>query len=206
MPIEFDEVELNRMYSPAAHGGPVFSTSIYGNPFGYRQRNINQFDAIHVYEFDFEGQREGSYFEELVAFFMTRKGRAIGFRFFPFDDNSWINNQIGTYATGTATYPLYKRYAVGSRTYERRILKPNNDLVVAVGGVPVSASVNTATGHITISGSHSHGAAITVTSGTFCIPVTFNTDKMDRSSSAPGYFNFNGLSVVEILAAELGLT
>lgn len=209
--IEFDEEEISRYYSEGATGGPVFLTSILSNPHGAQQRNVTRYDGIHEFKFNFKGAREKTEFAELLDFFMTRSGRAVGFRFFPYFDNSWTNEEIAKTSKSTAAYNLIRTYRTGSRTKIRRIVKPNADppLVVKINGQDASTfsqySVDYTRGKIVFETKANlpEGGSLTV-DGEYCIPVCFDTDRAEVSGYG-GYMDLEGLGVVELLPAALGI-
>lgn len=207
--IEFDEIEISRYYSEGAKGGPEFLTSILGAPYGAQQRNLTRYDAIHKFEIRFDGARENIEFPLLLDFFMTRFGAAVGFRFFPFFDNSWKNEQIALTSPANGTYFLTRTYTKGSRTYVRRIVKPIAPITVTINGTDAlnfsPYSVDYTKGKIvfqTPAGLPSGG--VLRVSGEYCIPVAFDTDKVDISGFG-GTFSLEGLRVVELLPAALGI-
>lgn len=209
--IEFDEEEISRYYSEGATGGPVFLTSILGNPHGAQQRNVTRYDAIHEFKFNFNGTREKTEFAELLDFFMSRAGRAVGFRFFPFFDNKWNDEEIAKTSKTTGAYNLIRTYKTGTRTKIRRIVKPNMNppLQVKINDADASTfsqySVDYKKGIIAFETPANLPAngSLRVT-GEYCIPVCFDTDRAEISGYGD-YFDLEGLGVVELLPAALGI-
>ena len=132
IPAEFEEVELSRDYTDYAKGGPMFETGMVGNTPGTQQRNINRQDAIREYEIQFEGANNWE-IDQLEQFFVTKYGRAIGFRFYPARDRRFQGDLIGIGDGVETDFKLKRIYTGGSVTIERRIVKPVvNDLLLSV--------------------------------------------------------------------------
>lgn len=209
--IEFDEIELPRYYSEGASGGPVFSTSILGNTQGVQQRNINRPVPIHEFELNFLGERQFSeQFEDFLDFFHTRNGQGIGFRFFPFVDNRWNDEQIALTNPAVSEYKLIRTYSRGGRTLIRRIVKPVPDLIVTINGQPAANfsayTIDYTIGKIIFANQSALPVnGILRVSGEYCIPVVFADDRLSITGFA-SYADLNGLRVVELLPAALGIT
>lgn len=127
--IQFDEEELNRDYTEVATGGPTFDTGVIGNPVGVQQRAIRRQDAIRTWDIQFEGLSEVQLMN-LQAFFITKYGGGIGFRFVPPSDNHFgggspVSNYdiVGTTNSGNS-YTLNRTYRSAARNIQRRITKP----------------------------------------------------------------------------------
>ena len=97
----FEEEELNRLYTEKAEGGPSYETAVVVNPKAIQQRSVNRFDAVRPYVIDFGGMSQPDKLS-LEEFFITKWGRAIGFRFYPPSDRNFQNDVIGI-GTGAAT-------------------------------------------------------------------------------------------------------
>lgn len=124
--VTFDDEELSRDYTEVAVGGPVFDTGIVGNPMGVQQRAVRRVDAIRSWKIQFDGLSDTQRLA-LEAFFINKYGGGIGFRFYPPNDHSFVNDVIGTTTgTGSTEYSLVRKYTTAGayRTITRRIVKP----------------------------------------------------------------------------------
>lgn len=225
--IEFNEVLLDEFYS-TINGGPVHKTAIATTRSGVTQRNVDRYDPIHIYTIDFSLLSQQK-LHALRTFHYVHHGMAIGFRFkdyqdFWFSSDGNANNiygtpmQIGTGNGVTKDFALSKTYAVGAKSYTRRIVKPvaggllydsrNNTIRVYVNGSLVSSgfTISSSTGILSFTTAPSNSATISVT-GAFDIPVTFGRDEFDgKVSDAITAVSYDGLQLVEILPVQFDLS
>lgn len=229
--VEFQEVELSRYYTEFAKGGPVFETAIVGNPRGAHQRNINRQDFLGEWEIRFEGQ-DPSQIEELHDFFVTKWGRAIGFRFFAPRDNNFKNDLLGIANGVDKNFTLQRVYSGGTQTHTRRIVKPIADtLLITVNGEKCGVSdgaggykmamyddldygfdipeyivaVNETNGVITFNTAPPSGAEIRALRGEYNVPVCFDSDRFDPTDYTT-FSDWESIKVVELLPIALGIT
>lgn len=209
--IPFEEVELSRLFSESARGGEVFQTSIIGNRYSIHQRNVASINPPRKWSIDFHN-RTAIELEVLRTFFNSKFGMGIGFRFRPPSDYQFNGDVIGTGTGSQTVFPLYRKYIGGSQTMSRRILKPSNvALTVAYNGTPQSFTlgsnytIQTAAGTITFASAPSNGTSISLTGGEYCVPVVFDMDTFE-SEDISTISNWQGVGLVELLAANLGLT
>lgn len=219
----FEEEELSRLYSAAATGGPVFETGIVGNGKAVQQRTVNRYDAVRTYEIGFGG-RTPEFIQGLEEFFITKYGRAIGFRFFPPSDNTFQNDVIGVVAAGNTVYYCKRNYRSRTRFVSRRIVKPVKDtLVVTVGGqmVPIYNDAGVAvypagsethlnkpvtidwdTGTITFDTAPGAGSVVRIARGEYDLPVYFDVDAF--AGEEYGIFsNWQSIRLTEILPSAI---
>src|SRR5687768_7775550 len=78
----FEEEELDRLYSDGAKSTIVYETGIVGNGKAVQQRSINRYDGLRAYDIAYGLMRPAQQ-EGLAEFFITKAGKAIGFRFYP---------------------------------------------------------------------------------------------------------------------------
>lgn len=112
--------------SYGATGGPVYKTDVVIVNSGFEQRNAVWSQARASYNVA-HAARDRDMMAEIIAFFRSVKGRAIGFRFKDWLDYQATNVQglLGTgVGTGLPTYQLRKRYEAGSSFELRDIRKP----------------------------------------------------------------------------------
>ncbi len=212
--VQFDEERLPLEYTEMATGGPVFDTGIVGNPTGVQQRSIRRQDAIRSWDIQFEGMTPAQR-NTLESFFINKYGGGIGFRFFAPGDNRWFNDVIATSTgTGTASYPLYRKYVGTYRTISRRIFKPNDSAVsIYFNGVLQNFTLGSnywfdgVNGYIYFAaGSRpSNGVSIKLDGGSYDTPVVFASDFFNADDY--GLFaNLNSIRLIELLPVALGLT
>lgn len=125
----FHEVLFPVAISYGSTGGPLFKTTIFTSDSGYEQRNIDwqnvrcEYDAQH-------GIKTEAQMGELLNFFMARRGRAYGFRYFDFLDNEVTNQSLGFGDGTTKTFQLIKTYtnyqpeSATTVTFTRTLTKP----------------------------------------------------------------------------------
>ncbi|MFC1659357.1 DUF2460 domain-containing protein [Pseudomonadota bacterium] len=197
--MSFVEVQFPNSIAFKSVGGPEFLTSIVELKSGYEQRNINWSQARLSYNIA-SGIKTKTQLDELIKFFLARKGRAFGFRFKDWNDYFVIAENIGVGDGSTTTFQLKKTYTNGSVDYERKITKPVPETVkIYVDGVKITNgfSINTTTGIIMFDTAPAMGLVIT-TDFEFDVPVRFDVDKLDVS-----LHNFNSGEVQEIRVVEV---
>lgn len=186
-----------------ATGGPEFETDVVRTnsreySIGRRQYPLQRWDVS-------PGVRTQADYSELLAFFMACRGRLHRFRFRDPLDNTEAYGQASGVVTGitSTTFQLFKRYAAGSQTLDRKIVKPvATGFQVLISGVPQSSgwTLNATTGVLTIAAAP---AAATVTwRGTFDVPARFDIDHLPTMTLARGPDGFivqsQGINVIEV--------
>lgn len=141
--MSFHDVILSEFLSYGFTGGPRFRTAVSIDFAGNEQRNQEWEQARHVYSAE-EGIKSQTEFEALKDFFMSRRGRAFGFRFLDhldfqasvqpvvlLDGNGLpVEDGNGDYVStgnGSATvFQLYKEYDSGGAGLKhfREITRP----------------------------------------------------------------------------------
>jgi uncharacterized protein (TIGR02217 family) len=195
----FVEVQFPSDISYGSSGGPEYATDIVASVGGHEQRNINWEQARARYNVA-HGVKTKAQLDALIAFFRARKGRAHGFRFKDWTDFQATNEILGT-GNGTQTqFQLVKRYASGSVTDVRAIVKPvagtvqvYRNAVLQTSGV----SVDAVTGVLTFAAAPAAGQVITA-SFQFDVPVRFDTDKLSASLDAYGIHSWQDITLVEV--------
>ncbi len=142
--------------------------------------------------------------QALIAFFEARGGRLHGFRFRDrLDDRSGppgaavtpLDQVIAAGDGETASFALLKAYG----DWQRRIWKPVAGSVrVAVDGTEVAASVDSATGIVTLVEAPDEGAAVTA-GFVFDCPVRFDTDRLVVNLEAFGAGRVIRVPLVELI-------
>ena len=176
-------------------GGPVFSTDIVTSASGYEKRNSNWSVARAVYNVA-HGVKSKAQLDELIAFFLARKGRAHAFRFKDWSDFEAINQRALPDAEGG--YALYKHYHSGDAVYSRRIHKPVAGTVrVYVNAVLTVADVDADREIITITPAPAHHAIVTADME-FDVPVRFETDQLVARLDEYGQYSWSDITLVEV--------
>jgi len=208
--MSFHEVRLPEDISYGSSGGPIWSTDVLTFSSGFEKRNINWSAPKRRYNIAY-GVRSEEQMEALLAFFLTRQGRAYGFRFKDWTDyksvapNATItptDQNIGTGNASTVTFQLRKAYTSGGVTHYRDIKKPVTGTVrIALAGgevfSPGSWSVNTTTGVITFTSPPGSGVAITA-GYEFDVPCRFDADELPQSLDSYGIGSASNVPIVEI--------
>jgi len=199
----FHEVSFPVPLALAASGGPERKTEVVTLASGAEARNALWAGSRRRWDVGSAVTRLDT-LQTVVAFFEARGGRLSGFRFRDaLDDRSCApgaavsatDQVIGTGDGVTNTFQLVKAYG----GYARRILKPvAGSVVVAVGGAPVSASVNAATGLVTLAAVPAEGAVVTA-GYRFDCPVRFDADRLDVNLEAFGAGRVLSIPLIELV-------
>jgi uncharacterized protein (TIGR02217 family) len=218
----FEEEELSRLYTDVAVGGPAFDTGIVGNAKAVQQRNVNRYDAVRAFEIQFGGMSQPEKLR-LEEFFITKQGRAIGFRFYPPSDRNFQNDVIGVGDGANTTFYMKRNYRSRTRFITRRIVKPVKvAVVVTVDGAKVPYEQDGVIFYpagdypeyynpITVDWDHgivgfptapAAGTIIRCAEGEYNIPVFFDVDEFAATDYGP-FADWNSIKVVEIPAAQI---
>ncbi len=132
--------------------------------------------------------------QALLNFINISMGQLSGFRFKDFTDykDSDMNGQ-GIFAMIDSThFQMYKRYTLGSSTYDAKILKPIATITVTGGSV---ASIDYTTGIVTMT-----SGTPTLWAGTYDVPVRFADDipRLGLDESTGALLNWQSLKLVEL--------
>ena len=199
----FHEVSFPVPLALAASGGPERKTEVVTLASGAEARNALWAGSRRRWDVGSAVTRLDT-LQAVVAFFEARGGRLSGFRFRDaLDDRSCApgaavsatDQVIGTGDGVTDTFQLVKAYG----GYARRILKPvAGSVVVAVDGILVSASVDTATGLVTLAAVPAEGAVVTA-GYRFDCPVRFDADRLDVNLEAFGAGRVLSIPLIELV-------
>lgn len=194
----FDDVRLPEDVERGATGGPRFQTSVTILATGAEQRNVDWSTQRARWELAYGIQKKTD-FDDVIAFFYARQGRARGFRFKDWSDFEAVNQNLGTGTGALATFQLVKKYT-SVVTYTRKITRPVNgtvtiykDAVAQVSGF----SINYATGLVTFSSIPGIGEVITA-DFEFDVPVRFDTDELQIRLETFEAAAIESLPVVEL--------
>jgi len=173
-------------------GGPSYRTEIVELRSGFEQRGATWSLPLQRYSLQF-GNRTQTQIDALIAFMRTAQGRFNGFRMRdPADYSASGSAGVVTLISGD-NYQLYKRYTSGANTVDRKIVKPLTPITVAGGG---TYAIDYTTGIVT----RTAGAVPTGWSGSFDVPVRFDTDAMQveaHRTSSGGSFSWS-LTLAEL--------
>jgi len=200
--MSFHEIRFPTSISYGAIGGPRFSTTVQTLNSGHEQRNINWSAARREYQADVAPSR-GSEWEELLAFFHNRRGRAYGFRLKDFSDYKIKDGQISMGDGVIKTFQIKKLYEnplAISLSYDRAVHKiVENTVTVFLDDVAQFGnwSVHIDTGLITFTDAPADGAIISVNCE-FDVPVRFHSDLMEVSIPGPDIRQWQSVKLVEI--------
>jgi uncharacterized protein (TIGR02217 family) len=186
MATAFDEVRFPTDISYGSEGGPEFSTDVVELGSGYETRNINWTYPRERWNVAY-GVKTRAQLQSLLAFFMARKGRAVGFRFKNHDDFEGATETLGTGDGVETEFQLYKHYVSGSGSLTRKITKPvDGTLHIFIDGdelspisppATVNWTVDSTTGIVTFTNPPAEGEVVTATFE-FDIPARFDTDHL----------------------------
>lgn len=196
----FAEVQFPPEISYGSKGGPMFSTDIVSTFSGHEQRNINWIDARARYDVA-SGIKTEAQWQELIAFFRARRGRAIGFRYKDWSDYKVVN-QLLCKGNGEQTqFQLTKIYNSGSYTYSRIINKPVNNNVcrLYIDSIALEGGFNIdfTSGKITFDQPPRQDEEIII-DFEFDVPVRFDTDQLDLSIDSFATGSWSNIPLIEI--------
>lgn len=187
----FHDVRLPEDVERGATGGPRFKTTILVLSSGVEKRNIDWSKTRAFYDVGY-GIQSKEDFEDVIAFFYARQGRAHSFRFKDWSDYEITAQSLGSTDGSTTDFQIYKRYTSGATTYDRTITRPvGSGWVVSVDGTsrtvvytgsPTASQVkiDPLTGIMTLGSTLAAlAAAPIIITGEFDVPVRFDTDELD---------------------------
>lgn len=196
----FAEVQFPAEISYGSKGGPTFSTDIVATFSGHEQRNINWSQSRAKYDIA-SGIKTEVQWQQLIAFFRARRGRAIGFRYKDWSDYQAINQYIGTGDSLQTQFQLVKHYQSGEAVYTRTINKPvnNNFAKVYIDSVLIEEGINIdfTTGLITFELAPREDEQITA-DFEFDVPVRFDTDHLDLQADSYNVSSWQNIALVEV--------
>ncbi|MEM6422513.1 MAG: DUF2460 domain-containing protein [Pseudomonadota bacterium] len=188
----FHDVRFPAAISFGSSGGVERRTEVVTLVSGHEERNTPWAEGRRRYDAGL-GVRSLDDLDAVVAFFEARLGQLHAFRW-----KDWLDHKscapsgtvaatdqpIGTGDGAATEFGLVKVYAPGLHAVTRRITKPvAGSVLVAVDGAPVSASVDHATGVVTLDAAPAEGAAVTA-GFEFDVPVRFDSDRLEVNLAA----------------------
>jgi len=196
---DFAEVQFPTDISYGATGGPMFLTDIVSTLSGREQRNSKWSQSRAKYNVA-SGIKTESQWHALIAFFRSRRGMAVGFRFKDWSDYHGENEEIGVGDDTTTQFQLVKIYASGLVAVSRDIVKPVTgtvdvyiDSVLQANGV----TIDTTTGIVTFDTAPADGEVITA-DFEFDVPVRFDTDELALSMDSFDAGSWNSIPLIEV--------
>ena len=212
--IPFAEIQFPPKISYGSKGGPMFSTEVVASFSGYEQRNINWSQARARYDVS-SGVKTQEQMQELMSFFLARRGRAVGFRFKDWSDYQGKNQFIGFGDGKSKDFQLVKRYFSENKhaminfdgedkqqyAYQRIIHKPvqNDYFRVYKNSVLVNGGfeIDYTKGIVKFNRPPEPLEAITV-DFEFDVPVRFDTDHLDGQIDSFQVNSWNNIPLLEI--------
>lgn len=194
----FHEVRFPERISYGAKGGPNYEVDIVTTKAGYEHRSLIRPEALCKYNISC-GIKRPEQFQQVIAFYRARKGKAIGFRFKDWTDFQAVNTEIGIGDGSTVAFQLSKMYKDEGGYEIRTISKPvDGTVMIYVDGVYTpTVTVDTTTGVVTFPAAPAASTVITA-DFEFDVPVRFDTDMQDME-----YANFNSIQWTNISLVEL---
>ena len=181
--ITFSEAKLPEEFGLGAIGGPQYNTTLSTNANGYEQRNVNWLYARAKYDIA-PSIKTTEQLENLLLFFRSHKGKAIGFRFKDWNDCE-AYEEFQMLSDGvTKSFSLIKTYQLGSTSDVRLINKPvAGSLRVFANDIPTPVQCDYTKGLVTFLQIPESGCKITA-SFAFDVPVRFDIDFLPFTSEA----------------------
>ncbi|WP_342270601.1 DUF2460 domain-containing protein [Rickettsia endosymbiont of Orchestes rusci] len=196
----FAEIQFPPEISYGSKGGAMFSTDIVTTFSGHEQRNINWQEARARYDIS-SGIKTEEQWQQLIAFFRSRRGRAIGFRYKDWSDYKGINQLLGKGNGEKKEFQLVKNYISGNYNYTRIINKPVNNNICRIYLdcllIEQGFNIDFTSGIITFDQSPGIDEEITA-DFEFDVPVRFDTDQLDLSIDSFAVGSWGNIPLVEI--------
>ncbi|MCE2992942.1 MAG: DUF2460 domain-containing protein [Alphaproteobacteria bacterium] len=187
----FSNIRLPEYLSLGAVGGPEYSTIVHSISNGYEER-IMQWQHPK-YRFNLSAAIDSKQeLEELIAFFIAHKGKAISFRFKDWNDYKCVGQKIEPMG---GMYQLYKTYKCGDIEVKRIISKPVEGTVsVYADGIKKDVVVDYSTGVLLFSGVAGKNISVDFE---FDVHARFDADELPISADIDDLANVR-ISVVEV--------
>lgn len=178
MAIPIDNVRLPEDIERGAVGGPRFNTAVVTLDGGYEQTQQNWELPRRAWQIGYGVQSKAD-FEDVLAFFIARRGRARAFRFKDWSDYQITNQIIGTGDATTDQFQIFKLYDDSALPFERPITQiVTGTLTVTLDNVPTTSYTLLTGGIIDFLSPPASGKVIRVTCE-FDVPVRFDNDQMN---------------------------
>jgi uncharacterized protein (TIGR02217 family) len=198
----FIEERLLDCVTYGTQGGPTWLTRKVGLKSGIIRRNAVRSRPLYRYSVIYRNLLPSSHAEVIGAFNACRGG-AYSFRLKDWADFEAQDELLTVLGDGSEQeIQLIKTYAFGSEAIARPIRKPvSGTVVVTADGSPIAATVNYATGIITVTAG---SGDIIRWSGEFDVPVMFMDDELLFSGDdkgAEGLFLTSDVALLEDISA-----
>ena len=197
--MSFHEIKFPSDISYKAKGGPEFKTEIVQLASGYEKRNILWQYSRAKYEINYE-ELSKTEANRLLSFFMSRRGKAYGFRFKDWNDFEAKEQLLGSGDGLKTSFSLIKNYDAQGETYQRKISKPVEGTISILADssdVTNDVSIDYATGIITFQQAPALGVEIKATFE-FHVPVRFETDYLSNDVKSFGKSSIKKIELIEL--------
>lgn len=208
--MNFHETRFPVALSAGSSGGPERRTEIVTLSNGFEERNSPWAHSRRRFDAGL-GVRSLDDLAEVIAFFEARHGQLFGFRWKDWTDfkscapslaPAALDQTIGTGDGERREFPLVKRYASGSQSYERPIVKPvDGSVQIAVNGIALQigdgVSIDHLSGKVAFVTAPSAGAVVTA-GFEFDVPVRFDTDRISTSLAGFAAGEIPSIPVIEV--------
>jgi uncharacterized protein (TIGR02217 family) len=192
----FDDVRLPDEVERGARGGPTFQTSVTVLATGREQRNVDWATSRGRWQIGYGVQSKAD-FNEVIAFFYARQGRARGFKFKDWSDFQATAQTLGVGNGVLVDFPLVKAYT-SLVTYSRRITRPVvGSIAVTLNGTPTGAWTLQPLGIIRMTVAPA-AAVVVAATFQFDVPVRFDTDEFRIELDTFDAGAIPDLSIVEL--------
>lgn len=199
---QFIEERLLDCVSYGTQGGPTWLTRKVPLRSGVIRRNPLRSRPMYRFNIVYRNLKPVDHMEVINAF-NACFGGAVSFRLKDWSDFEASDEPMSALGSGAPqTLQLQKLYTFGNQSVARPIRKPvQGTVIVEANGVPISATIDYATGMATYTASN--GALVTW-SGEFDVPVMFEDDELSFSGDdkgADGLFLTSDVALMEDIGA-----
>ena len=187
----FSNVRFPERLSLGAAGGPEYSTIVHSIANGHEERIVQW--QYPKYRFNLSSAIESKKdLDDLVAFFVAHKGKAISFRFKDWTDYKCAGQKIEPI---NGIYKLYKSYKCAGIEVRRNITKPvEGSVIVYSDGVKIDANVDYMTGELSLADRSYKNISVDFE---FDVQVRFDMDDLQISADIEDLSNLR-IAVVEV--------
>ena len=178
--ITIDNVRLPEDVERGVQGGPMFNTIVVNTEGGGTDTNQNWQYPLFLGDVGY-GIQDVDDFQDVIAFFYARRGRARGFLYKDWSDYTFTASTLGTGDDVETDFQVVKIYSDTILPFSRKLTRPiESSMTVYANGTPISdANWSLVSGGIVRIPVPPVGGVVITATGEFDIPVHFSNDRLN---------------------------